>query len=97
MSFFDVVYKILAEGYSPSEYGGKGIAVAMIASAVLSVYIFFCYREAIALIKIYPDNNSIGENRLNEIYVFICKLWNWKANDSFLTAFLESNLCSAND
>lgn len=44
MSFFDVVYKILAEGYSPSEYGGKGIAVAMIASAVLSVYIFFCYR-----------------------------------------------------
>lgn len=44
MSFFDVVYKILAEGYSPSEYGGKGIAVAMLASAVLSIYIFFCYR-----------------------------------------------------
>ena len=44
MSFIDVVYKILAEGYSPSEYGGKGIAVAMIASAILSIYIYFCYR-----------------------------------------------------
>lgn len=44
MSFIDAVYKILAEGYSPSEFGGMGIAVAMVASAVLSIYIYFCYR-----------------------------------------------------
>lgn len=44
MSFIDVIFKILAEGYSPSEYGGKGIAVALAASAILSVYIYFCYR-----------------------------------------------------
>ena len=44
MSVIDVMYKILAEGYSPSEYGGTGIAVAMAASAILSVYIYFCYR-----------------------------------------------------
>ena len=43
MSFIDVVYKILAEGYSPSEYGGKGIAVAMIASAILSIYMVFLF------------------------------------------------------
>lgn len=46
MSFIDVVIKILAEGYSPSAYGGTGIAVAMAASALLSVYIYFCYRIA---------------------------------------------------
>lgn len=44
MSFFDVVYKILSEGYAPSEYGGMGIAAAMIATIILSLYIFFCYR-----------------------------------------------------
>lgn len=44
MSVIDVIYKILAEGFSPSEYGGVGIAVAMTASAILSVYIYFCYR-----------------------------------------------------
>lgn len=44
MSLIDIVYKILSEGYSPSEYGGKGIAIAMTASAILSLYIFFCYR-----------------------------------------------------
>lgn len=44
MSVIDVILKILAEGYSPSEYGGLGIAIALIASAVLSVYIYFCYR-----------------------------------------------------
>ena len=44
MSFFDVVYKILAEGYAPSEYKGMGIAAAMLASIILSVYIYFCYR-----------------------------------------------------
>lgn len=44
MSFIDVVYKILSEGYAPSEYGEKGIIVAVLASMVLSLYIFFCYR-----------------------------------------------------
>lgn len=44
MSVINVIYKILAEGYSPSEYGGVGIAVALAASAILSIYIFFCYR-----------------------------------------------------
>jgi hypothetical protein len=44
MSVIDVILKILAEGYSPSEYGGLGIAIALIASAILSVYIYFCYR-----------------------------------------------------
>lgn len=44
MSFIDVVFKILSEGYPPSEYQGKGIAAAMIAAAIVSVYIFFCYR-----------------------------------------------------
>lgn len=44
MSMIDVVFKILSEGYAPSEYGGKGIAAAMIAAALVSVYIFFCYR-----------------------------------------------------
>ncbi len=44
MSFIDVVFKILSEGYPPSEYQGKGIAAAMIAAALVSVYIFFCYR-----------------------------------------------------
>ena len=44
MSFFDVVYKILSEGYAPSEYGGMGIAAAMIATIILSLYIYFCYR-----------------------------------------------------
>lgn len=44
MNFFDVVYKILAEGYAPSEYKGMGIAAAMLASIILSIYIFFCYR-----------------------------------------------------
>lgn len=44
MSFFDVIYKILAEGFSPSEYGERGIIVAMAASVILSFYIFFCYR-----------------------------------------------------
>lgn len=40
----DVVFKILSEGYPPSEYQGRGIAAAMIASVLVSVYIFFCYR-----------------------------------------------------
>ena len=44
MSFLDIIYKILSEGYSPSEYGGVGILIAMLAAVVLSVYIFFCYR-----------------------------------------------------
>lgn len=44
MSVIDVILKILAEGYSPSEYGGLGIAIALFASAILSVYIYFCYR-----------------------------------------------------
>ena len=44
MSFIDVVYKILLEGSLPSEFGGKGIAVAITAALILSVYIFFCYR-----------------------------------------------------
>lgn len=44
MSVFDVIYKILSEGYSPSEYGGRGILVAMLATIILSAYIFFCYR-----------------------------------------------------
>ena len=44
MSFFDVVYKILAEGYAPSEYKGMGIVAAMLASIILSIYIYFCYR-----------------------------------------------------
>lgn len=44
MSMIDVVFKILSEGYPPSEYQGKGIAAAMIASVLVSVYIFFCYR-----------------------------------------------------
>ena len=34
MSVIDVILKILAEGYSPSEYGGLGIAIALIASAI---------------------------------------------------------------
>lgn len=46
MSLLDIIYKILSEGYSPSEYGGRGIAVALIASVILSTYIFFCYRIA---------------------------------------------------
>ena len=44
MSFIDVVYKILLEGSLPSEFGGKGIAVAITVALILSVYIFFCYR-----------------------------------------------------
>lgn len=44
MNFFDVIYKILAEGYAPSEYKGMGIAAAMLASIILSIYIYFCYR-----------------------------------------------------
>ena len=32
MSLSDMLYKILSEGYSPSEYGGKGILIAMLAS-----------------------------------------------------------------
>ncbi|MBE5999539.1 MAG: hypothetical protein Q4C02_02645 [Eubacteriales bacterium] len=44
MSFIDIVYRILAQGYSPSEYGGAGILVAMLASMVLSIYIYLCYR-----------------------------------------------------
>lgn len=44
MNFFDVVYKILAEGYPPSEYQGMGILAAILASMILSIYIYFCYR-----------------------------------------------------
>ena len=44
MSVFDVIYKILSEGYAPIEYGGKGVAVAMVATIILTVYIYFCYR-----------------------------------------------------
>ena len=44
MSLSDMLYKILSEGYSPSEYGGKGILIAMLASIVLSLYIYACYR-----------------------------------------------------
>lgn len=44
MSFIEVVYKVLAEGSSPSEFGGMGIAVAIITALVLSIYIYFCYR-----------------------------------------------------
>ena len=44
MSFIDVIFKILSEGYSPAQYGGTGIAVAMVAAELLSLYIFLCYR-----------------------------------------------------
>ena len=44
MSFIDVIVKILAEGFPPSEYGGTGIAAAMAAAEILSIYIYFCYR-----------------------------------------------------
>ena len=44
MSVIDIIYKILSEGYSPAEYGGWGVAVAILGSIILSVYIFFCYR-----------------------------------------------------
>ena len=40
MSFIDVVYKILLEGSLPSEFGGKGIAVAITAALILSVTFF---------------------------------------------------------
>ncbi|MDO5132604.1 MAG: hypothetical protein Q4D81_06445 [Eubacteriales bacterium] len=43
MSLIDIIYKILSEGYPPSEYQGKGIAVAILASMILSIYIYACY------------------------------------------------------
>ena len=46
MSFADILYKILSEGYSPTEYGGKGILIALAAEIILTVYIYFCYRIA---------------------------------------------------
>lgn len=46
MSLPEIVYKILAEGYAPSAYGVQGILAAMLASAVLSCYIYLCYRLA---------------------------------------------------
>lgn len=46
MSVIDVIFKILAAGNAPSEYGEKGLFVAVIASMILSLYIFFCYRIA---------------------------------------------------
>ena len=44
MTVFEIIRKILADGYAPSEYGGTGILVALLASVILSIYIYFCYR-----------------------------------------------------
>lgn len=44
MSVIEIINSILSGGYSPSDYGEKGIFVAFIVSIILSVYIFFCYR-----------------------------------------------------
>ena len=63
MSFIDIVYRILAQGYSPSEYGGAGILVAMLASMVLSIYIYLCYRMLHLQIKVVW---------LKSLQIFLC-------------------------
>ena len=44
MSFNDIIKKSFIEGYATTQVGAKEVVMALLITAVISSYIFFCYR-----------------------------------------------------